>query len=98
MTIIGHSHLPRTFAFDAARVRLLRRKKNSLGGEGKLLVSAGSIGQPRDGDPRACYAIVDDQARTIEHQRVAYDVGKAATAILAAGLPAHFAQRLATGV
>jgi diadenosine tetraphosphatase ApaH/serine/threonine PP2A family protein phosphatase len=61
------------------------------------LATAGSVGQPRDGDPRAMYALYDDEAATLTFQRVAYDHAAAAEAIRRAGLPAHNATRLAGG-
>lgn len=42
--------------------------------EGKMIVNVGSVGQPRDGDPRSCYAIWDDVARTVTFRRVQYDL------------------------
>ena len=58
---------------------------------------AGSVGQPRDGDPRANYALLDDTTRHITFYRVPYDHLAAAAAIRAAGLPAFNADRLETG-
>ncbi len=63
----------------------------------RYLVNAGSIGQPRDGDPRAGYGVLDDEARELRLYRVAYPVEKAQQRILAAGLPASLANRLAFG-
>jgi diadenosine tetraphosphatase ApaH/serine/threonine PP2A family protein phosphatase len=57
----------------------------------------GSVGQPRDRDPRACYAIWDREARLVTVRRVAYDHTAAARKILAAGLPRALADRLARG-
>lgn len=58
------------------------------------LANVGSVGQPRDGDPRACYAIWDDAAHTVELRRVAYDVAAARQKILDSPLPNVLAQRL----
>ncbi|NDY42689.1 metallophosphoesterase family protein [Dissulfurirhabdus thermomarina] len=65
-----------------------------LGPGERVLVNAGSVGQPRDGDSRAKYVVWDDAARTLEVRRVPYDVAAAAEKILAAGFPAYNAQRL----
>lgn len=62
-----------------------------------VLANPGSVGQPRDGDTRACFALVDTQARRIEWHRVGYDVGAACRAILAAGLDPSLAERLREG-
>jgi diadenosine tetraphosphatase ApaH/serine/threonine PP2A family protein phosphatase len=56
------------------------------------------VGQPRDGDPHAAYAIYFPEARAIEFRRAAYDAGAAAEKIRAAGLPDSLASRLLSGV
>jgi diadenosine tetraphosphatase ApaH/serine/threonine PP2A family protein phosphatase len=61
------------------------------------VATVGSVGQPRDGDPRAMYAIYDLAAGRLTFHRVAYDHAAAAAAIRQAGLPEYFAQRLETG-
>jgi diadenosine tetraphosphatase ApaH/serine/threonine PP2A family protein phosphatase len=65
--------------------------------EGRYLINVGSIGQPRDGDPRAGYGVLDDEALVVSTFRVPYPVEKAQRRILAAGLPASLANRLALG-
>jgi diadenosine tetraphosphatase ApaH/serine/threonine PP2A family protein phosphatase len=55
------------------------------------------VGQPRDNDPRASFAIYDDSSETVTWHRVVYDVEAAAAAIRAAGLPERLAARLKTG-
>jgi predicted phosphodiesterase len=62
-----------------------------------VLVNPGSVGQPRDGDPRAAFAIVDSEARSVEVRRVAYDVERSVRAIADAGLPAELGERLREG-
>ena len=61
------------------------------------LVNPGSLGQPRDGDPRAAFAVYDDASETVTWYRVPYDVEAAAAAIRAAGLPERLAARLSAG-
>jgi diadenosine tetraphosphatase ApaH/serine/threonine PP2A family protein phosphatase len=63
----------------------------------KCLVNVGSVGQPRDRDGRACYAIYRLDAKDILWRRLAYDIIGAQQAIIDAGLPAYFAQRLQLG-
>ena len=62
------------------------------------LVNPGAVGQPRDGDPRAAYAIYSPEERVVEYRRVAYDVDRAAAKIRAAGLPDALAARLYEGL
>jgi diadenosine tetraphosphatase ApaH/serine/threonine PP2A family protein phosphatase len=64
----------------------------------QYLVIPGSVGQPRDGNSAACYAIYDDVTRELSYFRVAYDHGAAARRVIAAGLPIVFAMRLIEGI
>jgi diadenosine tetraphosphatase ApaH/serine/threonine PP2A family protein phosphatase len=64
---------------------------------GPALINFGSVGQPRDGDPRAAYGIVDLERRTISLRRVPYDIRGAQKKIMAAGLPPFLALRLERG-
>ena len=65
---------------------------------GVLFVNAGSVGKPKDGDPRACWVLLDIGATTVvEFRRVDYDVAAAAAAVRASGLPAKFARDLERG-
>lgn len=64
----------------------------------KLFINAGSVGKPKDGDPRAGYAIVELRRHPkVTFHRVAYDVAAAARAVREFGLPPHFAALLETG-
>ena len=63
----------------------------------RYLVNPGSIGQPRDGNPLASFAIFDDQSRTVTIYRVPYRIEHAQQKILDAGLPRPLADRLALG-
>lgn len=63
----------------------------------RMLVNAGSVGQPRDGDPRAAYALVDTDTHAVTLERIAYDVAETQRRIRARGLPGFLADRLAVG-
>ena len=101
--VLGHTHRP--FAarledgVDAWRaiefMEHVEDKRHAA--QPLLLVNPGSVGQPRDGDPRASYAILDYAARTVELRRVVYDVEAAAQAILKEGLDHLLALRLYEG-
>ena len=65
---------------------------------GRFLVNPGSVGQPRDGDPRAAYAIYEPETRTIEFRRLAYDIAKVQGQMREAGLPEPLVVRLARGL
>ena len=100
--MIGHSHIALYFlrapgargypqgaqATDATELEI---------GEGDWLLNPGSVGQPRDGDPRAAWLELDTEAWVARYHRVEYDVEGAAAAIVAAGLPGLLAERLEVG-
>ena len=96
LCLVGHSHLP--FACDEAGgvTPLGAGATLALGGE-RVIVNPGSVGQPRDGDPRAAYAVYDSEARTVAHRRVAYNIERTQMKMAAAGLPDSLAARLAFG-
>ncbi|HYE96800.1 MAG TPA: metallophosphoesterase family protein [Rubricoccaceae bacterium] len=89
LCFVGHSHRP---AVVADRVGVLRVRPGH-----RFLVDVGSVGQPRDGDPRAAFALYDSAAFTCEIVRVPYDVEATAEKIRAAGLPHGLADRLRKG-
>ena len=66
-------------------------------GNDEWLVNPGSVGQPRDGDPRAAWLVLDTNEETAHFHRVPYDTERAARSIVEAGLPRRLADRLQTG-
>jgi diadenosine tetraphosphatase ApaH/serine/threonine PP2A family protein phosphatase len=97
VTFIGHSHLPRAFSLSDDGADDVYEEVVEIRAGAKYIISIGSVGQPRDHDPRACFGIWDDVARTVEFHRVAYPIEPAAAKILEAGLSEHFARRLFVG-
>jgi predicted phosphodiesterase len=95
----GHTHVPIAFTQVDGRMRTLApRAGNTVAlGEGRTLLNPGSVGQPRDGDPRASYLILDTEARTATWGRASYDIDAAGSLIRAAGLPGRLADRLRVG-
>lgn len=92
----GHTHVPLAFEkTDRVRVGLYSKIKILMGR--KYLINVGSVGQPRDGDPRAAYATFDMMKNEVELHRVAYDFRITQKKIQDAGLPARVASRLAVG-
>jgi diadenosine tetraphosphatase ApaH/serine/threonine PP2A family protein phosphatase len=94
---IGHSHYPGTFVFDGRRSVYTRQARVTIEPGRRFLVNVGSVGQPRDGDPRAAYLLWDDAAGSVEHVRLDYDIEAAGARIRGAGLPAFLAERLRWG-
>jgi diadenosine tetraphosphatase ApaH/serine/threonine PP2A family protein phosphatase len=102
LCLFGHTHLPAVFArtdesFDAYAPDPDDPPALALLDGVKYLVNAGSVGQPRDGDPRAAFAVLDGPGASLRVRRVPYPVAAAQRRILNAGLPASLANRLAVG-
>ncbi|MGE5644943.1 MAG: metallophosphoesterase family protein [Acidobacteriota bacterium] len=98
ISLFGHTHLQGGFLCRPAGVkRIENRDTLELDPDSWYLINPGSVGQPRDGDPRAAYLLYDPMARLVEYRRTAYDVRSAQRKIRAAGLPDLLADRLAAG-
>jgi predicted phosphodiesterase len=101
VSLIGHSHIALYFT----RIDEMSRITSELAPEGtrkslatgQWLVNPGSVGQPRDRDPRAAWMALDTEAMTVDFHRVDYPIEVAAEAIFDAGLPRHLADRLFQG-
>ena len=94
---VGHSHVPGTFELGGERALYARDAAITGRRDRRYLIVVPSVGQPRDGDPRAGYLLWDDEAWTFEHVRLDYDIEGAQTRILDAGLPRSLAARLRWG-
>jgi len=97
LCFIGHSHVPGIFISDDSKVTYLEDMSTKIDNQRKYLVNVGSVGQPRDGDYKASYAVYDDEELTVQIKRVDYDVQKAQEKILRSGLPPKLAYRLSEG-
>ena len=93
---LGHSHVPITF-FQGEMISYTLHPEITLEDGVRALVNIGSIGQPRDDNPRASFAIYDTEERKIRIHRVEYDVETASDKIRKAGLPEPLAERLKYG-
>jgi len=100
ISAVGHSHVALSFSRDQeAEASGTPREAGEIAdlAGGEWLINPGSVGQPRDGDPRAAWLLLDTGAWTAEWRRVEYDIEGAAAAIRAAGLPGSLADRLGYG-
>jgi diadenosine tetraphosphatase ApaH/serine/threonine PP2A family protein phosphatase len=95
----GHTHVPAAWRDGDGQVEALGPSHGSvLALDGRrLLLNPGSVGQPRDGDPRAAFLVLDTEMRRVTWQRVAYPIATTQADIRAAGLPGWLADRLAGG-
>jgi len=99
LAFFGHSHIQGGFVSLEGNVDLLRRRKEPLKlvPEAQYLINPGSVGQPRDGDPRAAYAVVDLLNREVYFKRISYDIDMVKKRILQEGLPRDLGDRLSLG-
>lgn len=98
VVLVGHSHVALSFGWEERFLGLAPEGTEvDLAGERRLL-NPGSVGQPRDGDPRAAWLVLDLDARRAAFRRVPYDIGRTQAAIREAGLPEALAARLEHGV
>lgn len=104
IALIGHSHVALYFARPTAdeegeEIRGSQASDDTLLdlSTGQWLINPGSVGQPRDGDPRAAWLELDTGESTARFHRTRYDIDRAAASIVAAGLPRRLADRLQVG-
>jgi diadenosine tetraphosphatase ApaH/serine/threonine PP2A family protein phosphatase len=101
VTCCGHVHVPELYHLSAAAKLGAFTPAAGVGipllSQRRWLAVIGAVGQPRDGVPAACYAVLDEEESTLTYLRVPYDIAGAAAKIRAAGLPAILALRLEQG-
>jgi diadenosine tetraphosphatase ApaH/serine/threonine PP2A family protein phosphatase len=99
--LVGHTHIPVLFELDAERNRcqaLLPPFPEPVKlGTRRAIINAGSVGQPRDGDPRAAYGVLDTDEMTFEFRRVSYPIRITQERMRAQGLPQRLIDRLQVG-
>ena len=93
----GHTHCPMIYEKSATDVYRIDPQDFKLQNGRKYFINVGSVGQPRDGDPRASYVIYDMDKRQVRFRRLEYDVAAAQARCRAAGLPERCAERLGVG-
>lgn len=100
LCFFGHTHVPTCFSANGGEVNgtiLQDGVAQPLGEGARFMLNPGSVGQPRDGDPRASYMIYDDAERVVVVHRVTYDLERTQRKVLDAGLHPFLAERLASG-
>jgi len=93
----GHTHCPIVYEKQIGAVYRIDAQDFKLPIGRKYFINVGSVGQPRDGDPRASYVIYNPKTRMVHFRRLEYDIAAAQAKIRAAGLPERLAQRLEVG-
>ncbi|NLV73460.1 MAG: metallophosphoesterase family protein [Chloroflexi bacterium] len=102
LCLVGHSHVPVAYwqqhaGRNCIGLQLPEGEPFSYA-EGRSLINPGSVGQPRDADPRASYLVLDTSAETVEHRRVAYDIGATQTLMRSRKLFGRNIDRLEYGI
>ncbi len=104
LAFFGHTHVQGGFIWNHSRVETIprtalraSRQSMEVDGDCAYLINPGSVGQPRDGDPRAAYVLYDSDAGMVTYFRVPYDIGQAQKKIRGVGLPPILADRLSLG-
>ena len=99
--LVGHSHVPQVFMVSETDVCSSSQFLTNIGlalGENQLIINPGGVGQPRDGDPRASYAVYDSDTRLVRLYRVPYDIGAIQARMVKYNLPMRLVARLSYGV
>jgi len=99
--LVGHSHVPVVFSQAKTGTCSSSQFMANIGlalGKSRLIINPGAVGQPRDSDPRASYAIYDSESRQVWLYRVAYDVRATQDRMVERGLPMRLVARLSYGV
>jgi len=93
---VGHSHIP--LLYDRTLHLLLDNEKIKLKNKHRVIVNFGSVGQPRDRNPRCSFGIYDDKTGEIMVKRLPYDISRTQEAMWKAGLPQFLIERLSFGI
>jgi predicted phosphodiesterase len=99
--LVGHSHVALAFTLAGQRLETTIAPGGTeleLSGEGRWILNPGAVGQPRDGDARAAYLLIDEERALASYRRVEYPVERTQEEIRERGLPEPLAERLAAGL
>ena len=96
--LVGHTHRPFIVSQkEEGDCVISHKQEESIFENRRYLINIGSVGQPRDGDPRSCYLIYDSKKKTVKCKRVSYDLGGTQKRMAENGLPEYLIERLAVG-
>ncbi len=96
--LVGHTHRPFIVSRNEdENCTISHKQKEKIYDNRRYLINIGSVGQPRDGDPRSCYLIYDSDEKKIRFKRVSYDFNATQNRMVALGMPEYLIERLAVG-
>jgi diadenosine tetraphosphatase ApaH/serine/threonine PP2A family protein phosphatase len=97
--LVGHTHVPAAFKEESGSCLSINLSPGigMVLGKHRMIINPGAVGQPRDGDPRASYAIYDSEGHMLRLYRVEYDIGATQDRMMKAGLPIQLVTRLEAG-
>jgi len=98
--LVGHTHVPLAFRLQDGRIETIQPSHGSTLSldDRRTIVNPGSVGQPRDGDPRACAMLIDTDTMVVEWRRVPYPVAETQARMRTEGLPSRLIERLSFGL
>lgn len=95
---VGHTHVPGVFIKSKdSRIRYQEDSNINIKEDSKYIINVGSVGQPRDGNPKAAYCIYDSDKKNVQIKRISYDIQTVRKKIIAGGLPRFLGERLLIG-
>ena len=95
---VGHTHVPGVFIKSKdSRIRYQEDSNINIKEDSKYIINVGSVGQPRDGNPKAAYCIYDSDKKNVQIKRISYDTQTVRKKIIAGGLPRFLGERLLIG-
>jgi len=95
---VGHTHVPGVFIKSKdSRIRYQENSNINIKEDSKYIINVGSVGQPRDGNPKAAYCIYDSDKKNVQIKRISYDIQVTGKKIIAEGLPRFLGERLLIG-
>ncbi len=95
---LGHTHVPGVFIKSKdSRIRYQEDSNINIKEDSKYIINVGSVGQPRDGNPKAPYCIYDSDKKNVQIKRISYDIQTVRKKIIAGGLPRFLGERLLIG-
>lgn len=97
--LIGHSHVPMAFVQDiSGEIQVKNTQSLPIENQKRYIINVGSVGQPRDGNPKACYSVLDLKEQQYTLHRIPYNISKVQNKMRECNLPSYLIERLVEGI